>query len=112
MHPRVESPRVAPGHRFLSLCAAYDIPRPRPGVAVAGRDAGFVWPEAHLVARTGEPDRMSDAELALAGLRVVRFTDRQVARRPDTVAATVRALLGLSPARRAAARPPAGRRAS
>ena len=90
---------------------------------VLGMEVDFLWPEERLIVETDgrdthgtaaafERDRARDAELAVAGFRVVRFTDLQMRRRPDTVAATVRALLGLSGARPAGARRRAGRRAS
>jgi len=64
----------------------------------------FLWRAQRLVAETDgwgphhtrvafETDRRRDAALLVAGLRVVRFTWRQIAREPGDVAATLCALL-------------------
>jgi very-short-patch-repair endonuclease len=47
----------------------------------------------HLTPTAFEEDRRRDAALAVAGLRVVRFTWRQITQDPRAVDATVRALL-------------------
>jgi very-short-patch-repair endonuclease len=41
-----------------------------------------------------ERDRARDARLTMLGYRVVRFTYRQIVDEPDTVAATLIAILG------------------
>ena len=51
---------------------------------------------AHLTPRAFERDRDSDQVLLLAGLRVLRFTARQVLRTPDLVVARLRAGLRTS----------------
>jgi hypothetical protein len=105
--------------RFLELVEAAGLPRPSVNATVLGYEVDFFWVESKLVAETDthlthgsaeafERDRARDADLAVAGHRVVRFTDRQIERDPLAVVATLRALLGP----RAAARPHAGRAAS
>jgi hypothetical protein len=89
---------------FLALCRDHGIPAPAVNSLVEGYEADFSWRAQSLVVETDghgdhgtraafERDRARDAELAVAGYRVLRFTDRQVKRAPDEVAATVRALL-------------------
>ena len=91
--------------RFLSLIAHFGLPRPRTNATVAGLEVDFLWPghglvaetdgaATHLTATAFETDRRRDAILQVAGLRVVRFTWRQLDERPHTVAQTLRALLG------------------
>lgn len=89
---------------FLQLCARHAIPAPAVNALVEGLEVDFSWRAQRLVVETDthryhgtraafERDRARDARLALAGHRVLRFTDRQVSREPDQVAATVRGLL-------------------
>lgn len=49
---------------------------------------------SHLTVTAFEGDRRCDAILQVAGLRVVRFTWRQLDERPQAVVQTLRALLG------------------
>ncbi|MDX6717988.1 MAG: hypothetical protein QOJ63_242 [Solirubrobacteraceae bacterium] len=90
---------------FLDLCDAHAIPRPSVNGRAAGREVDFLWHSRLLVVETDgrrdhatraafERDRAKDAQLVLAGYRVVRFTYRQVTREAAAVAATVLALLG------------------
>ena len=89
---------------FLQLCAEHAIPAPAVNALVEGYEVDFSWRRHRLVVETDshrhhgtraafERDRSRDADLTRAGHRVVRFTDRQVAREPVRVAETVRALL-------------------
>jgi very-short-patch-repair endonuclease len=89
--------------KFLRLCRRHRIPAPRVNVRLGPFLVDFLWPESRLVvevdgyehhrARTSfEADRARDAELALRGYRVLRFTYRQVTHQPARVAATVRRL--------------------
>lgn len=94
---------------FLSLCRQHGLPAPRVNAPVAlGRrrtiEVDFLWPARGLVVETDgwgahgtraafDRDRRRDSELLLAGLRVVRFTWRQLTRDASTSVATVRALL-------------------
>ena len=70
----------------------------------AGYECDAVWSRQRLVVeldgyafhrgrRSFEGDRARDAELQLAGYRVVRVTARRLAREPAAVARTVRSLL-------------------
>jgi uncharacterized protein DUF559/putative AbiEi antitoxin of type IV toxin-antitoxin system len=94
--------------RFLALCLAASLPRPRVNARVDANgttyEVDFLWRQHHLVAETDgwgphhtraafESDRRRDADLLVAGLRVVRFTWRQITREPGAVAATLGALL-------------------
>ena len=90
--------------RFLDLCREHAIPRPVVNAVVEGLEVDFFWPAARLVVETDgfehhrtraafERDRERDALLARRGIRVLRFTDRQVTGEPATVAATVAALV-------------------
>ena len=90
--------------RFLSLIEQFDLPRPRVNARTQGLMVDFFWPAHHLIAETDgiathltptafETDRRRDAILQVAGLRVVRFTWRQLTRQPHEVAQTLRTLL-------------------
>jgi very-short-patch-repair endonuclease len=68
-------------------------------------DPDFYWPAYRLVVETDgwgshrtraafESDRRRDADLLVAGLRVLRFTWRQIRREPARVEATLRAVCG------------------
>ena len=94
--------------RFLAVCAAAGIPRPRVNAWVpldgGGAEVDFLWPDQRLIAETDghrvhgtrgafERDRRRDRRLMLAGWRVARFTWLDLVRDPDEVAETIRALL-------------------
>jgi very-short-patch-repair endonuclease len=94
--------------RFLELCRGRGIERPRVNARMTanGRrlEVDFLWEKQRVAAETDgwathrtraafEADRRRDADLMVAGLRVVRFTWGQVTREPAAVAATLRALL-------------------
>jgi hypothetical protein len=90
--------------RFLQICAAHGLPRPRVNQRVVGRMVDFVFPEARLVVETDswryhrtrrafENDRARDALPARAGYRTLRFTDHHLEVEPAVVAATVGGLL-------------------
>jgi uncharacterized protein DUF559 len=90
--------------RMLALIAQFDLPRPLANHTVEGHEVDFYWPAAKLIVETDgaathltptafEQDRIRDAELTVAGYRVVRFTWRQLRDRPHTVARTLKALL-------------------
>lgn len=96
--------------RMLALLDAHHLPHPQTNVVVEGHEVDFFWPEHGLVVETDgaathltptafQADRRKDAELVLAGLRVVRFTHDQVAHGPGEVAVTIAALLSLDSAR-------------
>ena len=90
--------------RFLDLCAASAIERPRVNTRVGRFEVDFLWPEQRLVVEVDghashgtraafERDRARDADLTAAGYRVVRFTYVHVIREPRRVAALVKRLL-------------------
>jgi Protein of unknown function (DUF559) len=94
--------------RFLAVCVAAGVPRPRVNAWVpldgVGVEVDFLWPDERLIAETDghrvhgtreafERDRRRDRRLLLAGWRVARFTWRQVAGDPAEVATTLEALL-------------------
>jgi very-short-patch-repair endonuclease len=94
--------------RFLTLCVDTRLPRPAVNTRIevngAVYEVDFLWRRQRLVAETDgwgphrthsafDADRRRDADLLVAGLRVVRFTWRQLTREPDSVAKTLRALL-------------------
>jgi len=75
--------------RFLALVAAAGLPRPVVNARVAGYEVDLLWRRERLVVETDgaathltpaafEEDRRRDAALQVAGLRVVRFTWRQI----------------------------------
>lgn len=100
-----EAPTRSPlERRFLRLCRRHRIPAPRVNVRVGPFIIDFLWAESKLIVEVDgyefhrdravfEADRARDAQLALRGYRVVRFTYRQVSREPGRVAATLRRLL-------------------
>jgi hypothetical protein len=93
--------------RFRALCRRAGLPRPHSNVDVADADnhpheVDFLFPAHRLVVETDgwrdhgtrvafERDRAKDAALVAAGYAVLRFTKRQIADDPDTVADRVRA---------------------
>jgi hypothetical protein len=93
--------------RFRALCRRAGLPRPLSNHVVADRDhqpheVDFYFPSHRLVVEVDgwrdhgtrvafERDRAKDAALVAAGYAVLRFTTRQIAADPDTVAARVRA---------------------
>jgi len=91
---------------FLRLCRRFDIPRPRAQVRGRRRRPDFVWAEARLVVEVDswqahstphafQADRTLSNAVQLAGWTILRFTYRDVTRRPQLVAAQVRQALGL-----------------
>jgi very-short-patch-repair endonuclease/predicted transcriptional regulator of viral defense system len=94
--------------RFLAVCRAHGLPQPHVNATVAGLEADFLFDAPHrLIVETDgwqyhgtraafERDRARDARLARAGYRTLRFTDRQIAHDPETVAETVAIALGQS----------------
>jgi predicted transcriptional regulator of viral defense system len=93
--------------RFRRLCRRAGLPRPLSNVTVAALDhqpyeVDFHFPAHRLVVEIDgwdthrtriafERDRAKDAALVAAGYIVLRFTKRQIAYDPETVAARVRA---------------------
>jgi hypothetical protein len=87
--------------RFLELCAAYGLPRPAVNTIVAGHEVDCHWPAESLVVELDgaaahgtraafEHDRRRDADLLLAGQRVIRLTHRRLREEPSAVADLLR----------------------
>ena len=90
--------------RLKMLIRTANLPMPRTNVQRAGWEVDAVWDRERLVVEVDgyryhrtrakfERDRRKDAELLLAGYRVLRITWRQLTREPETVVATLAAAL-------------------
>ena len=90
--------------KFLRICRQSQLPEPRMNSRVAGYEVDFVWPQKQLVAEVDgfefhsgqaafESDHIRDADLAMAGYRVVRFTYRKVMYEPAFVTSRLKVLL-------------------
>jgi very-short-patch-repair endonuclease len=86
--------------RFLQLCDDHGIRRPETNARISGYEVDFVWRDERLIVEVDgyayhrsptafETDRERDVNLARAGWRVLRFTWRQITRRPAWVAAAL-----------------------
>jgi very-short-patch-repair endonuclease len=86
--------------RLVALLAAAQLPTPRTNARIGRWEADFVWAEQRLVVefdgwgshrtrRAFERDRRKDADLLLAGFRVLRITSRELEHRPHAVVARV-----------------------
>jgi hypothetical protein len=93
---------------FLALVARAGLPAPLVNHRVHGYTVDFFWPAhtlvvetdgraAHATAAAFERDRERDAVLQARGLKVVRFTWRQLRDRPRWIAATIHALAAAAP---------------
>lgn len=89
---------------FVNLCGDAGLPLPSVNVKVADLEVDAVWPDRRLVVELDgyafhrtraafERDRARDAELQLAGYRVLRVTARRLVDEPTAVAETIRLLL-------------------
>jgi Protein of unknown function (DUF559)/Transcriptional regulator, AbiEi antitoxin len=94
---------------FLALCRKASLPSPAVNAWITlddgiGYKADFLWRRQNLIAETDgrdvhttrmafEHDRLRDRRLTLAGFTVVRFTWRQIADEPRSVAEALRTLL-------------------
>jgi very-short-patch-repair endonuclease len=87
--------------RFLRLCAAHGLPRPRVNVRIGRWTPDFLWPDWGLVVETDgydfhrtaaarRRDAIKDDFLRSIGLEVVRLTWADVTERPAATAARVR----------------------
>ena len=85
---------------LLDVCRAHNIPLPSLNVVVQGEEVDAYWPEYDLVAELDswewhrtrerfENDRRRDAHLARHGIRVLRFTWRQVTGQAREVAEAI-----------------------
>ncbi len=87
------------------MCEAHSLTRPEVNVHVEGHEVDFLWRDqrlvveldgaaAHHTRRAFERDRARDAELNVAGYRVVRVTHARLARDSGSVAASSGGLQG------------------
>lgn len=94
--------------RLRELIRTAALPMPQTNVKRAGWEVDAVWDRQRLVVEVDgyryhrprtrfERDRRKDAQLLLAGYRVLRITWRQLTREPATVVATLAAALALTP---------------
>jgi very-short-patch-repair endonuclease len=94
---------------LLDVCHAYDISPPSLNAVVHGEEVDAYWSQYGLVVELDswdwhrtrgrfENDRRRDAKLAAHGIRVLRFTWRQLRNQPDVVAEAVRSVASSSTA--------------
>ncbi len=92
--------------RFLALIRKAGLPAPEVNFTTARYELDFYWPDyrlgvevdtfwTHSSAHSFEADRRRDAELATAGIQVIRVTDHQLADEPERVIAVVSQALAL-----------------
>jgi hypothetical protein len=90
--------------RFLDLCREAGLPPPATNVWVAGHEVDVVWHDQRLVVELDghefhrtraafERDRKRDADLQLAGYRVVRITQLRLNVEPHAVVTMLRSML-------------------
>ncbi len=93
---------------FARLVREHDLPRARLNVTLDGREVDAWWPDVgvaveldswrdHGTRRAFQRDREKGNLLTLRGVRLLRFTHRDVKERPALVAAQVRAALAAQP---------------
>jgi hypothetical protein len=113
------STRTHPGleEQFLAFLDERGFPRPEVNVHVEGYECDFVWRDQRLIVETDgaaahgthrarERDPVRDADLQIAGWRVIRITSLRLLRQPEAVEEQLRRLLTQAPAAPAAPRPP------
>jgi hypothetical protein len=90
--------------RFLEFCDRHGLTRPLVNTMVHGYEVDFYWADAALVVEVDslaahgtrkafEVDRLRDADLAVAGYRVLRVTEERLESAPDQVAMQIAQLL-------------------
>ncbi len=93
--------------RLLELIRRAELPPPETNVRTGRYEVDFLWREAQLVVEVDgyafhrdrfafERDRRRDAALMAAGMRVMRFTWRQIVEESLTVVARIAQVLGVS----------------
>jgi very-short-patch-repair endonuclease len=96
--------------RFLRLCREHAIPEPVRQFRIGGHAFDFAWPDRRVVVETDgwqahsgphafQADRTLSNALQLQGWTVLRFTWRDLTKRPDDVVAALRTALRI-PVRR------------
>jgi very-short-patch-repair endonuclease len=94
--------------RFLALCRKHRLPQPEVNVPLLDYLVDFFWRQPHLVVEVDglethgtrsafHADRDRDGRLMVAGYRVLRFTWRDVTRRPAVVVDRIRRMLRAAP---------------
>ncbi len=92
--------------RFLRLCDDAGLPPAAVNVVVAGHEVDALWRAARLVVEVDgfeyhgtraafERDPARDADLQLAGFRVLRVTAQRLSREPQAVASAIGSLIGV-----------------
>jgi very-short-patch-repair endonuclease len=110
--PQLAWTRSEAEERLLSLLRKAQMPIPATNVAVRGYRVDFFWRAErfiveidgfafHSSARMFENDRRRDADLAAAGLRVVRVTWRQLVHEPEALLVRLALALARADAREA-----------
>jgi hypothetical protein len=105
VHPEGALTRSELERRTLRLIERAGLPRPEANARLHGREVDLLWREhglvveldgrAHHASRSAfEADRRRDADLQARGIRVLRFTWRQVTGEPEWVLRRIAALLG------------------
>lgn len=94
---------------FLRLCRRYGLPMPEVNVPIGGMTVDFLWRAERLIVETDsyathggtiafEDDHERDMRLRRLGYAVHRFTEQQLALKPEAVAEDVAAALGAAQA--------------
>ena len=89
---------------FLRLLRSHKLPLPEVNASLGTYEVDFLWRPQRLIVEVDgyayhssrasfESDRARDRELQRRGYTVLRFTYREVTKKPDAVAAELRALL-------------------
>jgi very-short-patch-repair endonuclease len=102
--PRPRGTRSELEARFVDLCRRHRLPAPLVNTWVDGKMVDFAWPSATLIVETDGwehhrsrgafgRDRTRDADLAVAGWQVLRFTWAEVDVEPRRVVAKIRAIM-------------------
>ena len=94
---RIEPPRTRSEleRDFLALTERAGLPRPQLNILIAGFEVDAVWPDRCLIIELDsyafhgtraafERDRARDAQLQIAGYRVLRITHRMISQEPET----------------------------
>jgi hypothetical protein len=102
---------------FIAFCDERGIPRPEVNICIEGYLCDFVWREhgvivetdgarAHGTTRARDRDPVRDADLQIAGWKVIRIPYKRLLNQPDAVEDQLRRLLTPEPAALAAPRRP------